>query len=680
MFSNKSIFSITMLFCVALLLVGCDPIASAYHRYQLKSKGQAIDTLFVNGRIYTVDSNSNVYSAMALSKGEIIALGNEAELLRLVDEGVTPVDLKNRWVLPGIHDAHIHALAALTAGDCDVDNEGLSAKKLVEFLKGCVENLNKEPGEWIILSQFAPTTLMMDMTPYTSIKEALDSVSTEHPIFGLGSDGHAYVANSLALTFAQLPDMEAPVAVTAESLNGFWRDRGFAKYFGVDHTGEPDGVVKDAAAYEVIRYPAPSADKLLRNPSLINTYLHEQGITSIQEAFVTDAETQLWKTLVASQELRFRGTLNLSVNDDRYRQNNAVDVDRMIADSQAFHSSLADNPWFKSDAVKVMLDGVIEYPTQTAAMLNPYLKPIVDEQMNVTGYRDASHEACAKIDAPLSGHSAELFKRVNGFNSADCFDNHGILEYSEGELKNIVQSMDAANILVHIHALGDRAVHVALNAVEYARDQNGSNIPHSLAHTQLVHANDVSRVGPLNVAIIPTFAWAAPDWEYDITVNPFIDPIRSLTDLDDMYGNDNYVFQRSYPVNSMINSGAIVAAGSDAPVDVRSPRVFSNIAVGLSRQGTASIPEGESKEIIWNPKERLSISQLIRAYTIEGAKAMRQDHLVGSLEPGKRADFIVIDRDILELAENGEYENLASTRVLQTWFEGELVYQAEPSN
>jgi len=677
MYKNKSYFSLLALICLALALSGCDQISSAYQRYKLESNGRSIDTILVNGQIHTMDADNTVYSALALSNGEIIALGDDKELTSLADDSAQRIDLQNRVVLPGMHDAHIHALAALTGGDCDIDNQGVTAKELVGFMKSCLSTLEKQPGDWIVLSQFAPTTLMMDMTPYKNIREALDDVSSEHPIFGLGSDGHAYVANSLALAHAKLPDMAEAVAVNKESLAGFWAERGFAKYFGTDEFGAPDGVVKDAAAYEVIQYPAPSADKLIDDPQIVNHYLHQQGVTSIQEAFVTEAETRLWQKLVASNELRFRGTLNLSVNGDKYKQANTVDVAQMVEDSKNFHRSLGANDWFKSDAVKVMLDGVIEYPTQTAAMLNPYLKPIVDQDMKVTGYRDAKDEACAQVSTPLTGHSAELFMRVNGFDSAQCIDNYGILEYSEQALKDVVQAMDAEGILVHIHALGDRAVHVALNAIESARNLSRSGIPHSLAHTQIVHPNDVDRMGALNVAVIPTYAWMAPSWDYDITVNPFIDPVRDLTDIDDMYGSDKYVQQRSYPVQSMIKSGAIVAAGSDAPVDVRSPRVFANIAVGLSRQAEVVVPEGESRTIIWNAAERLTIEQLIRAYTIEGAKALRQDHLVGSLEPGKRGDFIVVDRNVFELAASENYDEIAETRVLETWFDGERVYQID---
>ena len=127
----------------------------------------------------------------------------------------------------------------------------------------------------------------------------------------------------------------------------------------------------------------------------------------------------------------------------------------------------------------------------------------------------------------------------------------------------------------------------------------------------------------------------------------------------------------------MARAGALVGAGSDAPVDVRSPRPFGNIAVGLSRASIVENPDGLTKQVVWNDNERMTIDQLVKAYTINGAKLLRQDDIVGSIEVGKRADFIMLDRDIYQLAEQGEFDAIANTQVMQTWFDGELVYTAD---
>ncbi len=672
---RTSLLSATL--AVSLSLFGCERIDLERERWALKSDGKVIDTYVINANVHTQSDTMPVAQAFGISNGEIVKVGSSDYIASLASSGAQKIDLNGALVLPGLHDIHIHVLMALTGGQCDIDNAEVNAAALVAFMNQCLADKTVKEGEWIILSQFSPTTLMQDMTPYKSIREALDSVSTTNPIFALGSDGHAFAGNSLALQYAQLPDMAQAVPITKESLAGFWRERGFAEYFGVDESGEPDGVVKDAGGYEVIRFAAPDPKALIDNPEKINHYLHSQGITSFQDAWIPPAEVPIWQALVDQQQLKLRGTLNLMMNGDQYRQDGELMIEQMVEDTHRFNQSISTNQYFKGDAVKVMLDGVMEYPTQTAAMIDPYLKPVVTDDMVVSHYASHQHKACADIDTALEGMQDDVFAKVHGFSSKDCVPNHGMLEFSEQELNHLVARLDNENILVHIHALGDRAVKVSLDAIEQAQQRNGTKIAHTLAHTQLVEKDDIARAGRLGVGLAPTYAWMANNWQYDITVMPFIDEMKDLNDLDHLYREDTYTYQQGYPMASLWNAGALVGAGSDAPVDVRSPRPFGNIAIGLSRAAQVTNAKGESKQVVWNGAERLTIEQLVQAYTINGAKLLRQENLVGSIEVGKRADFVVLDRDIYQLAKSQDIEAIANTQVTQTWFDGRLVYQAE---
>jgi predicted amidohydrolase YtcJ len=127
--------------------------------------------------------------------------------------------------------------------------------------------------------------------------------------------------------------------------------------------------------------------------------------------------------------------------------------------------------------------------------------------------------------------------------------------------------------------------------------------------------------------------------------------------------------QNSYPARSMMEFGAVTVAGSDAPVDDRSPRPFINMAIGVTRQG----PDGN----VLNADEALDIHQMIAAYTINGARHLNQETSTGSIEPGKKADLAVLDRNIVELYESGNGVGIADTRVDLTLFEGEVIYRRE---
>jgi predicted amidohydrolase YtcJ len=132
-----------------------------------------------------------------------------------------------------------------------------------------------------------------------------------------------------------------------------------------------------------------------------------------------------------------------------------------------------------------------------------------------------------------------------------------------------------------------------------------------------------------------------------------------------MYNPENYYVQQAYPARSILDAGGVPAGGSDAPVDTADPRPFHNIEKAVTRD------EGEGP---MNAAEGLGILDAIDAYTINGARLMQQEEITGSLEAGKKADFIILDQDIVALANGGEIDKVSDTNVLETWFDGKLVY------
>jgi hypothetical protein len=227
-----------------------------------------------------------------------------------------------------------------------------------------------------------------------------------------------------------------------------------------------------------------------------------------------------------------------------------------------------------------------------------------------------------------------------------------------------------AGINVHSHAIGDRAVRIALDTFEAAKKFSPtSNAKVSIAHAQIIHPDDIKRIGALDVAIAFTYSWIEPFSEYQMMVSPFIEPIFSE---DDLYDSAGYVYKNTYPAASVKEAGGLLVSGSDAPVESRDPRPMLNIEKAVTRKN-------EVTNRVYNRDEQLSIQDVLDAYTINGAVMLNQADITGSLEVGKKADFVILDQDLLRLVDKGYSDKISDTQILATWFDGVEIYQQSPS-
>ena len=216
-------------------------------------------------------------------------------------------------------------------------------------------------------------------------------------------------------------------------------------------------------------------------------------------------------------------------------------------------------------------------------------------------------------------------------------------------LKRAVTRLDAEGFQVHFHAIGDGAVREALDAVAAARRQNGDlGHRHHIAHLELIDPADVPRFRELDVIANFQPLWAFADEYITKLTVPFLGPERS---------------SRLYPIGTLYRSGALLAFGSDWSVS--SPNPLEEIMVAVTRMG----PSGET-DTPFLPAERINLPEALAAFTINAAYANRLEKQAGSIEVGKLADLVVLDRNLFAIPPT----QIAKVRVLVTLFEGKEVH------
>ncbi|SFS96496.1 amidohydrolase [Streptomyces sp. ok210] len=420
-------------------------------------------------------------------------------------------------------------------------------------------------------------------------RDRLDTVVPDRPVFLVNRDHHGAWVNTRALTLAGITrDTPDPADGRIER----------------DDRGEPTGLLQEGAMDLVARHTPRStpADRLAAL-LLAQRLLHSYGITAWQDAIVgvygsMDDASDAYLTAARDGSLTARVVGALWWD----RERGSEQIPELVARRRELTGGR-----FRAGSVKIMQDGVAE--TGTAALLTPYL------------------DACGCATA-----------------------NSGTSFVDPVELRRYVTELDAVGFQTHFHALGDRAVREALDAVEAARTVNGrtDNRPH-LAHLQIVHPDDIPRFRELGATANIQPLWAAHEPQMDELTIPFL-------------GDERAALQ--YPFGALLRSGATVAAGSDWPVSSAEP--LHGIHTAVNRIA----PDGDGP--VFLPGERIGLTAAIAAYTAGSAHVNHLDD-TGSIRAGALADLVVLDRDVYA----GPPEDIGATRVLQTYVGGRRVHDTE---
>jgi len=249
------------------------------------------------------------------------------------------------------------------------------------------------------------------------------------------------------------------------------------------------------------------------------------------------------------------------------------------------------------------------------------------------------------LDGVLEGETAALVEPY-----VDMHGKRGDLILEPEALNAAVTRFDAMGLQVHMHAIGDRAVRAGLDAIEAARRQNGaSDNRHHISHLQLIHVDDIERFAALDTAANFQAFWAWPDdWIMELNL-PVLGEER---------------VQGMYPIASVARAGGRIVGGSDWNVSSANPLDAMETAV---RRQDAFAAGGATL----NENERVSLAAMIDAYTINAAWVMHHENITGSIEVGKRADLVVLDRDLFAVPAT----EINEAQIVMTLLDGETVWQ-----
>jgi predicted amidohydrolase YtcJ len=575
---------------------------------RVEAATSAADAVYTGGVIYTIDAHGTVAQALAVTHGHIAYVGSDQGARKFVGPNTRVVDLKGHMVMPGLIDGHMHPVSGgLGLLKCSLNYASLTVAEFQSRIQAC---LDQQPSARPDAWLEVVSWFRYGIQPKDAVitRATLDALKTNRPIIVRDSFGHSSLANSRALALAKI------TAQTPDPVAG---------RIARDGSGEPTGILEDGAQDLVGQLiPKPTAAVRIAAARAALDAMRRQGITAFLDAVGEPPDIEAFAAVEKAGGLTARAHFAPLIRSDQTPDVPSARqaVARVLSVARQYDQGpLRPRPSISVHNAKLFMDGVITAPADTGALLEPY------------------------------------------------YENHGTAEHPDFEpartkpavyfpapiLREILIGLGQAGIDPHLHTDGDGAVRAALDGVAQLRQAlPGRDIRPGLAHCELVDPADYPRFAQLNAIPVLSFQWEKPAFD-------------TVEGARDSLGPHRYPLIE--PSGVLAAQGARIAYGSDWPVDPLDE--WFALQVGVTRMGRPGGPPQHSGRLGDGPA--LTQAAVLRAITANAAYELHEERFIGSLEAGKLADFIVLDRNVATVSPS----EISATHVLRTVVGGQVVYE-----
>lgn len=557
--------------------------------------------MVVYGKVFTSESEE-LAEAFAVKDGKYVFVGDSLGVQEYIGENTEIIDHTGKgMIMAGCTEGHGHYLIA---------NFMRNSKSTV-FLSpkdGSIEILEKVAQK---VSESEPTYVFGFGWSFTELdkhhdfptKEQIDAIIDNVPVYLSDQEGHKGLVNSYCLNHSGILDE-----------NGRVRDDfKYKSFVEVDKDGYPTGLLREQAGTYVRSHACvPDDDDSIWFKAIEDTQylMNSMGYTSAFEAWGNQVGTYLFEA-ANKMDAEGRMTYNLSLS---YEIENITPEETERGIQGAVDAMKYSSKHVNANVLKMFEDGTCE-----------------------TG---------------------------SGYNMVPAADgSNGRAIWSPEELSEITVKANRAGLTVHVHTMGDGAIHNVMDAYEYAYNVNQKEhfsaepVRNQMVHMRTVAPEDFDRLAKCNIVCVSGIHW---HWMNESTLAYF----KSSNAMNEKY------FNEAYPYQSFLDHGIHTTIHTDAPASSGSPKdpfgIMQIACTGVLVNDEVNCPVPfDTKECVRNRAD------FLRSLTIEGAYETYREKERGSILPGKYADFIIIDKDVLTCDAN----DIHDTKVLKTFFEGKCVYE-----